>query len=337
MDVSALLPPTGSPDLGLALVHASHTPLVLLDGDLHIDAASLSFCRAFGLVPDRVAGTELFALGDGEWDLAALRALLLDALAGRVLEAIAIDLVRPLHDTCRLMVHAQLLDAAPPSRVALSILDITAARAVQRRLEGLVREKDVLHQELQHRVANSLQIIASILMQSARRVATDETRTHLVDAHHRVIAIATLQRQLATTAAHEVAVRPYLRELCASIAAAMIYDAKRLSLSASGDDSMTSAELSISLGLIVTELTINAVKHAFPGDDPTGTIKVDYRRAGNGHWVLTVTDNGVGMPAEADSKPGLGTSIVSALADKLGARVAVTAANPGTCVTVTHA
>jgi two-component sensor histidine kinase len=53
--------------------------------------------------------------------------------------------------------------------------------------------------------------------------------------------------------------------------------------------------------------------------------------------VLTVTDNGAGMPPEAASKPGLGTSIVSALADKLDATIAVTSANPGTCVTVTHA
>jgi two-component sensor histidine kinase len=336
MELSAPLTPAGSLDLGMALVRASRAPLVLLDAEMRIAAVSLSFCRAFDLTSDHIAGTELFALGDGEWDLAALRALLLEALAGREADDVAIDLVRPARDPCRLLVHAQLLDATPPPRLVLSIVDVTVARAAQRRLEALVREKDVLHQELQHRVANSLQIIASILMQSARRVATDETRTHLVDAHHRVIAIATLQRQLATTAAHEVIVRPYLRELCASIAAAMIYDTKKLSLSASGDDSVTSADLSVSLGLIVTELAINAVKHAFPGDDPTGTIKIDYRAKG-AHWVLTVSDDGVGMPPDTATKPGLGTSIVSALADKLGASVVVSPANPGTCVTVTHA
>ena len=326
---------TASPDLGTALIQASRTPLVLLDSDMRVVAASLSFCRAFDLTPDHTVGTEFFALGDGEWDLAALRSLLSEALAGRGGEDVMLNLVRPARDPSRLMVHAQLLDIAVPVRLMLLITDVTASFAAQRHLEALVREKDVLHQELQHRVANSLQIIASILMQSARRVATDESRLHLVDAHHRVIAIATLQRQLATTAAQKVAVRPYLRELCASIASAMIYDTKKLSLSATGDDSVTSAELSISLGLIVTELTINAVKHAFPGDNPTGTIKVDYRASGK-DWVLTVTDDGVGVPPASEAKAGLGTSIVSALADKLVAHVAITSANPGTRVTVTH-
>lgn len=55
--------------------------------------------------------------------------------------------------------------------------------------ENLLKEKDVLLQELHHRVANSLQIIASVLMQSARKVVSDETRTHLYDAHQRVMSV----------------------------------------------------------------------------------------------------------------------------------------------------
>lgn len=326
---------SASPDLGTALIQAARTPLLVLDGDLHIAAASLSFCHSFDLTPDQVVGADLFALDDGAWDREPLRDLLADALASDDGKDVAFDLARPGHGACRLVAHAQLLDVLPPVRLMLQLTDVTAAHDAQRRLEALVCEKDVLHQELQHRVANSLQIIASILMQSARRVSTDESRAPLVDAHHRVIAIAGLQRQLAASARKEVEVLPYLRDLCASITAAIIYDSKRLSLSASGDDSVIGAERSISLGLIVTELTINAIKHAFPGEDPTGKIKVDYRASGD-DWVLTVTDDGVGMPPASRVKPGLGTSIVGVLADKLGAHVVVSSANPGTCVTVTH-
>lgn len=64
-------------------------------------------------------------------------------------------------------------------------------------------------------------------------------------------------------------------------------------------------------------------------------IKVDYRAHGP-NWTLSVNDNGVGMPPESESKPGLGTSIVEALASQLNARVQVASASPGTAVSIIH-
>ena len=68
-------------------------------------------------------------------------------------------------------------------RVLLAVADVTEARASRKAQGRPAAEKGVLLQEVQHRVANSLQIIASILMQSARKVQSDETRGHLHDAH----------------------------------------------------------------------------------------------------------------------------------------------------------
>jgi len=107
-----------------------------------------------------------------------------------------------------------------------------------------------------------------------------------------------------------------------------------LSLDVSVDESSTSADVSVSLGLIVTELVINALKHAFPSDR-SGKIKVDYRSHGP-NWTLSVTDDGVGMPADAAAKPGLGTSIVQALSGQLQAVIRVADAKPGTAVSIAH-
>src|SRR6185436_15218963 len=96
--------------------------------------------------------------------------------------------------------------------------------------DDLVREKEVLLQELQHRVANSLQIIAAVLMRSARSVQSEETRTHLHDAHHRVMSIATMQKQLAASRHGQVALRSYFTDLCRSIGASMIADHDRVTL-----------------------------------------------------------------------------------------------------------
>ncbi|THD63705.1 sensor histidine kinase, partial [Phenylobacterium sp.] len=132
---------------------------------------------------------------------------------------------------------------------------------------------------------------------------------------------------------NEVELRPYFKQLCQSLGASMIHDPEQLSLDVTADESVVKPNVSVSLGLIVTELVINALKHAFP-DGRTGKIVVDYHARGP-NWSLSVTDNGVGMPQDpADARPGLGTSIVEALARQLDAVVQVAAAHPGTAVTV---
>ena len=84
----------------------------------------------------------------------------------------------------------------------------------------------------------------------------------------------------------------------------------------------------VSLGLVVTELVINALKYAFP-DDRRGHIVVGYESDPD-HWALSVSDDGVGRPpALPDVKTGLGTSLVEALAKQLGARVVIADAAPG--------
>ena len=340
MEFFTPLTPESSSSLGMALVMSSSTPLLLLSEELVVKAASRSFCRSFSLDPKTVVGRELFALGDGEWDIPQLRSLLTATAAGSAaIDAYEMDMKRAGDPGRCLIVNAHVLDHHPDEalRLVVAVTDVTEARQTARDNEALVREKDVLLQELNHRIANSLQIISSVLMQRVRRVQSEETRTHLRDAHHRVMAVATLQRQLASTAAGEVALRPYITELCASIGASMILDPELVTLTVEVDDSVTTADRSVSLGLIVTELVINSLKHAFPDDDAKGHITVSFHTTGE-RWSLIVADDGLGLPGDHDrTKPGLGTGIVMALAAQLSATVAVTAGDPGTIVSIVSA
>ena len=325
----------------MALIASSQAPLVLLDDELKVIAASHSFCNAFAIRQSGLADARLADLGDGEWNVPQLNSLLQATLAGIAsVDSYEMDLVRPGEKPRRLVLGVRKLDYfdADNIRLVVSVVDVTAARLADKLRDDLVREKQILLQELQHRVANSLQIIASVIMQSARRVQSEESRSHLHDAHHRVMSIATMQRQLAASRLGEVELRTYFRELCDSIGASMIADHDRLRLTSTADDSRVVADVSVSLGLIVTELVINALKHAFPGHDPEGSIAVDYRAREAG-WTLSVADDGVGMPegdGGAGPKPGLGTGIVEALAKQLGATVTVTDSGPGTKVSVVH-
>jgi two-component sensor histidine kinase len=321
----------------LAIIAASNEPLLFLTGSLRVIAASASFCRNFRIDPAGVSGRTLAELGDGEWSLPQLASLLQATASGSaMIEAYEMSLVRKDQPTLCLLLNARKLDDAVAGhvRLLLAITDITVAREESRQKDALIREKAILLHEVQHRVANSLQIIASVLMQSARMVQSAEARVHLKDAHHRVMSIAAVQRHLSIMPVGEVPLRPYLIQLCESLGASMIYDQRQLSIITIIDDVCVSANASMSLGLIVTELVINALKHGFPDRRP-GKIHVTYRGQGS-RWVLTVGDDGVGMPDGPVSKPGLGTGIVEALAGQLDATISITDARPGVVVVLAH-
>jgi two-component sensor histidine kinase len=332
-------------NLGQALIASSDAPLLLLDRELKIVAASKSFCRAFQIDPATASGRHLVELGAGEWNIPQLSGLLRAAAAGYAeVQGYEMELHRiGLENRC-LLINAHKLEYTDGGevRLLLAVSDITDARLAEKIKDDLLKDRDnllkekaVLLQELQHRVANSLQIIASVLMQSARKVQSEEARGHLVDAHTRVMSVASLQRQLAASSLGNVVLRPYFTALCESIGASMIRDHNQLSLAVTVDESSTSADTSVSLGLIVTELVINALKHAFP-NERKGKILVGYHSRGP-NWTLSVHDDGVGMTTNAENaKPGLGTSIVQALAHQLHAQIRVSDASPGTAVSIAH-
>jgi two-component sensor histidine kinase len=331
--------------LAMAMVASSNTPLLLLDGDLGVIGASTSFCRAFQVDEADVRGHFLFRLGDGEWDAPQLRALLNGTLAGTArVEAYAMDLSRKGEDVRRLVINVRRLDFSDDGqpRLLLTASDVTGAHESERLNAERLREKDsrlqeesILLEELGSRLANSLQIIASVLMQRAQRVASDETRGRLFDGYRRVMSPGAIQKQLTITEGGPVHVDSYLNDLCDSLAASMIRNPSQISMRVKVDGGVTTAEASVSLGLIVTELVINALRHAFP-NHRVGKISVNYLSRG-GAWTLSVADDGIGMGIEPDApKTGLGTSLIEVLAKHLNARVVVADAHPGVAVSIVH-
>lgn len=337
MNMTAFAPPSDiAMNLALSLISACVAPVLLLDEDLTIVAASQSFLDAFNVGLDDIPGARLADIGDGEWNAPQLWSLLKATAYGQAsISAYEMDL-RSSRGVRHLVLNAQRLDSGidQGTRLLLSIQDVTEARASASEKDALIRDKAVLVQEMQHRIANSLQIIASVLMQGVRKVGSDESRNHLRDAHQRIMSVAAVQRQLTSSSLGDVELRGYFTDLCRSIGDSMIRDHDQLALIVTVDDSIATSGKAVSLGLIVTELVINALKHAFP-NDRDGQIAVDYRAQGKG-WILTVCDDGVGMPADTeDAKPGLGTGIIKALASQLGAIIEMADARPGLRVSIT--
>ena len=320
-----------------ALIDTSRLPVLLFDSEARVVCASSSFYSDFGVPTDGVDGRTLAEIAGGGWGIPQLRLLLENALLnGPHMGDYETDLVRKDARLRRLQVNVQTIIHGAPAdtRALMAITDVTQMREAERlnitlllEKDNLLRERAILLDEMQHRVANSLQIIASVLLLKARGVKSEETKLHLHDAHNRVMSLAAVQQHLQSTVGH-VMVGPYLTKLCESLAASMIREARPLALKVVADEAKITSHEAVSLGLVVTELVINALKHAFP-EARNGKIIVGYRVESDG-WTLSVTDDGVGMAADAPAaKAGLGTSIVEGLAKQLGAKVLVTDAAPG--------
>ena len=221
-------------DLAEAIVDAIREPLLVLDPDLRVIAASRSFYRTFAVTPRKTEGQLVFDLGDGQWNIPGLRALLEDIIPKRrTVEAYEVEHEFPSIGRRVMLLNARRVfdEDGSASAILLAIEDVTRRREADREKDDLLQAKEILLQEMQHRVANSLQIIASILLLKARTVQSEETRLHLQDAHQRVMSVATVQQQLHASGLNErIEIGPYLTKLCASLAASMVGERRALSI-----------------------------------------------------------------------------------------------------------
>jgi two-component sensor histidine kinase len=323
------------------IVDTIREPLLVLDRGLRLVAASRAFCSTFGLDISDIIGRPLYELGGGEWNIPQLRLLL-----GQIIpEQGAMENYEVEHDFCVLGRRTMLLNArevfydkASAANIFLSIEDVTGKRVLERENADLLRRKDMLLDEIYHRVANSLQIIASIISMKARKVISDEARRALEDAHSRIMSIAAVQKHLHASAVGggSIALIPYLTSLCEAISQSMVSDDQPISIEVLGPGGNVDRQKAESLGLIVAELVINSLKHAF-GNAMQGDSIVVTCAVVEAEWTLSVSDNGRGKQMRAsNAEGGLGTGIIAALARQLNAQVVIESGAQGTSVSVAH-
>jgi len=230
--------------------------------------------------------------------------------------------------------------------VLLAIKDITRRRVAEQEkqkllehTEKLLEQQKTLLREMRHRIANSLQIIASILLLKAGSVSSEETKNELRAAHQRVMSVASVQSHLhASEGIEAIEMGPYLAKLSAGLAASMVGPKPDIKIATEASEGTLPSSHAVSVGLIVTELIMNAIKYAFPNAHKTPRIRVTFEKARQ-DWKLTVADNGVGrQDVEGDeTSTGLGTALIGALAKQLGAQITETSTSKGLAVAVTRA
>jgi two-component sensor histidine kinase len=187
------------------------------------------------------------------------------------------------------------------------------------RFAALAAERELLLREVNHRVGNSLQIIASLLHLQANSAEREDVKAALTNAMGRVAAVAQVHRRLYTS--HDlksVMLNQYLESLLDDLRRSA--EGNRMSrLTLKSEAVEIDPDRAVAIGIIVNELVMNAVKYAYP--DGSGPIHVDLR-AERDDLVLSIADDGVGDNGKTDPRStGMGQRIVSAMATKLEASV----------------
>jgi two-component sensor histidine kinase len=193
-------------------------------------------------------------------------------------------------------------------------------REARDRFEALAAERAILLREVNHRVGNSLQLIAALLHMQANASPQQEVKHALSGATLRVMAVAQVHRRLYTSDdVKSVAVDQYLEALVDDLRLSA-ESGERAEISITAESIEIDPDRVVAIGVIVSELVINALKYAYP--NRRGPIRVALLRRNEDKASVSVEDDGVGFRGSAPvGATGLGQQIVKAMADKLGADI----------------
>lgn len=171
--------------------------------------------------------------------------------------------------------------------------------------------------EIHHRVKNNLQLVASMLNLQARKAETPEIRTAFWENVNRILSIASVYDTLsldndACDPGQEVLLLPILRKICDNVTSFSQDGGCRISVVVEGEDFSVDHDKATYIAIVVNELVMNAVEHAFIGRT-SGAIQVAVKR-GNQYSSVSVSDNGIGFPVDRRDPPqSLGMDIVRSL------------------------
>jgi PAS domain S-box-containing protein len=192
-------------------------------------------------------------------------------------------------------------------------------RARTAQLTTALKERDVLLQEVRHRVKNNLQVISSLINLQIRKLVDRASRSGLEECRARVEAIALIHEKLYKSSDYaRVPFSDYAKSLAGNIFHATGVSPANITLGVDVESISLPVDKAIPCGLILNELITNALKHAFP-DGRNGSVRVELSKTSGGEVQLAVSDDGIGLTCDIDPRTSstLGMQLVSTLVQQL--------------------
>jgi len=234
-------------------------------------------------------------------------------------------------DGCEFPAEASISKAEVEGEWLFTVIlrDISQRKLAEERIQASLREKEALLKEVHHRVKNNLQVVSSLLGLQSRLIPDPTTRKTFQESQNRVHSMALVHERLyESESLSEIDSQEYVSELTAHLFRSYGVSASRVRLKLHVDQARMNMDVAVPCGLVLNELVSNCLKYAFP-DGREGEVRIDLHKDGDYPAYLSVSDNGVGIPADVTlwSTKSLGLRLVRILADQMGAIVKV---NSGT-------
>jgi len=199
----------------------------------------------------------------------------------------------------------------------ITFKNITERKQAEEEVKRSLEEKNVMLKEIHHRVRNNMQVISSLLNLQAREIADATVRALFEESRGRISSMAMVHEWLyrSNDFAH-IDFKEYLQHLTEEIT--KTYKRSEITVLVDMERVELDMNAGIPCGLIVNELITNSLKHAFP-DGRTGTIRAGITRTGEGNNVLSVSDDGIGFPANINFRDtaSLGLKLVNVLSGQI--------------------
>jgi PAS domain S-box-containing protein len=197
--------------------------------------------------------------------------------------------------------------------------DITQQKQADDKIRASLQEKEVLLQEIHHRVKNNLGIVSGLLQMQCRRTQDAQATAILRDSQNRIASIALVHEKLyRSEELADIDFAQYIPDLTTHLFDSYNVSSNQIKLIIQVENASLDIETAIPCGLIINELVSNALKYAFP-EKLLGKIEVKFYQDMGGELILIVRDNGVGLPAEFDrtKTKTLGLTLVQGLVKQL--------------------
>ena len=205
-----------------------------------------------------------------------------------------------------------------------SFLDITERKRTEELIKKSLVEKEMLLREIHHRVKNNLQVVSGLLYLQSQKLTDPELQSHFIESQNRICSMALAHELLyQSKSLADIDVGSYVENLVAQLQQAFQRDGQQIECRTEIEEIVLDIEKVVPCGLLITELLSNAYKHAFP-DGRKGIVTVSMRHE-NGNLLLSVADDGVGLPVDLDYRrtTTLGLQLVMALVNQLNANIDV--------------
>lgn len=200
------------------------------------------------------------------------------------------------------------------------VRDITDRKKAEDKLRAALGEKEVLLKEVHHRMKNNLLAISGLLHFQEASIKDEDSRRAMANCQKRIMSMAVIHEKLYQMEdLANVNIGDYIRTLADHLVRSFSVSPDDITVAVPVDDIRLNVETAVPCGLIITELITNALEYAFP-DSGGGTIRVELTELPDRKFILIVSDNGVGLPADLDIEKtdSLGLLLTRTLIDSLG-------------------